>query len=188
MSEKNRRSLAPMQNHARPAPVRVMLQRKTCYSAKTHPPHGEGKIWWSALKKALGTSSSAFVEASLFHLQAAARLPGGGISELGVNSALALIEAAAPRDEIEGALALQMACTHIAAMALLARLQEGYPTERRTALFATAAARLLRVYVTQVEALRRLRHGGSQFVRVEHVHVNEGGQAVIGNVRSRHDS
>jgi hypothetical protein len=71
-----------------------------------------------------------------------------------------------------------------AAMALLARLQDGYPTERRTSLFATAAARLFRVYVSQVEALRRIRNGGSQFVRVEHVHVNEGGQAVIGNVRS----
>jgi hypothetical protein len=30
-------------------------------------------------------------------------------------------------------------------------------------------------YATQVEALRRLRNGGSQFVRVVHVHVNEGG-------------
>jgi hypothetical protein len=83
--------------------------------AKAHPPDGDGKIWWSRLKKALGTSSSAFVEASLFQLQAAARLPGGGISELGVNSALAMIEAASPKDEIEGALAVQMACTHIAA-------------------------------------------------------------------------
>ena len=109
------------------------------------------------------------MEASLFQLQAAARLPGGGISELGVNSALALIEGAAPKDEIEGALAVQMACTHTAAMALLARLQDGYPTERRTSLFASASARLLRVYVSQIEALRRLRHGGSQFVRVEHV-------------------
>src|SRR5437016_12916320 len=35
----------------------------------------------------------------------------------GVNSALALIEAAEPRNEIEGALALQMACTHIASSA-----------------------------------------------------------------------
>ena len=40
----------------------------------------------------------------------------------------------------------------------------------------------MRTYVTQVETLRRLRHGGSQYVRVEHVHVNEGGQAIIGNV------
>ena len=35
----------------------------------------------------------------------------------------------------------------------------------------------------QVELLRRLRNGGQQFVRVEHVHINEGGQAVIGNVK-----
>ena len=99
-----------------------------------------------------------------------------------MNSALAIIEAAAPKDEVEGALALQMACTHTAAMSVLARLGGGFGTERRTALFGSAAARLLRTYVAQVEALRRLRQGGSQFVRVEHVHVNEGGQAVIGNV------
>ena len=29
-----------------------------------------------------------------------------------------------------------------------------------------------------IEVLRRLRNGGQQFVRVEHVHVNDGGQAV----------
>jgi hypothetical protein len=45
---------------------------------------------------------------------------------------------------------------------------------------ASAAARLLRAYAAQTEALRRLRNGGSQIVRVEQVHVNEGGQAVIG--------
>ena len=51
-------------------------------------------------------------------------------------------------------------------------------------MMASGAARLLRAYATQAEALRRLRNGGSQTVRVEHVHVNEGGQAVIGNVNS----
>jgi hypothetical protein len=80
-----------------------------CNLAKAHPPDGDGKVWWNRLKKALGTSSSAFVNASLFQLQGAARMPGGGISELGMNSALAFIEAVAPKDEIEGALALQMA-------------------------------------------------------------------------------
>ena len=33
------------------------------------------------------------------------------------------------------------------------------------------------------EAYRRLRHGGDQYVRVEHVHINQGAQAVIGNVQ-----
>jgi hypothetical protein len=39
-------------------------------------------------------------------------------------------------------------------------------------------------YATQVETLRRRRHGAEQCVRVEHVHINAGGQAVIGNVRA----
>jgi len=62
------------------------------------------------------------------------------------------------------------------------------PTLRLTVTGATlisrsAAARLMRTYVAQVEAFRHLRQAGSQFMRVEHVHVNEGGQALIGNVR-----
>jgi len=123
------------------------------------------------------------VDASLYQLQAAARLPCSGISEIAVNGALAMIEAAAPKDEIEGALAVQMACTHTAAMAVLARLGGGHGTERRVAALGSVAARLLRAYSIQVEVLRRLRHGGHQYVRVEHVHINDGGQAVIGNVK-----
>jgi hypothetical protein len=47
------------------------------------------------------------------------------ISEVGMNAALAQIEGAAPRDEIEGALAVQMACTHSAALSVLARFRGG---------------------------------------------------------------
>jgi hypothetical protein len=97
-----------------------------------------------------------------------------------MNAALAMIEAAAPRDEIEGALAVQMACTHTAAMAVLAKLDIPFTSERRVTAFGSAAARLMRAYATQV---RRLRNGGQQFVRVEHVHVSDGGQAIIGNVK-----
>ena len=76
-----------------------------------------------------------------------------------------------------------MACTHTAAMAVLAKLDAAFATERRIAAFGSAAARLMRAYAMQIEVLRRLRNGGHQFVRVEHVHVNDGGRAVIGNVR-----
>jgi hypothetical protein len=128
-------------------------------------------------------TSSDFVNASLFQIQSACRSPWGGISELSMNAVLAMVEAAAPKDEIEGALAVQMACTHAAAMAILAKLDSGFGTERRIAAFGSAAARLMRAFATQVEVLRRSRNGGYQFVRVEHVHVNDGGQAVIGNVK-----
>jgi hypothetical protein len=78
---------------------------------------------------------------------------------------------------------IQMACTHAAAMAVLATLAGAHGFASNVAMKASAAGRLLRAYAAQVEALRRrLRNGGSQYVRVEHVHVNEGGQAVIGAV------
>jgi hypothetical protein len=96
------------------------------------------------------------VNASLLELQAAAHLPFGGISEVAMNAALALIEGAAPRNEIEGALAVQMACTHTAALAVLARFSGGGGSERRVVALASAAARLMRAYSGQVETLRRL--------------------------------
>jgi hypothetical protein len=89
----------------------------------------------------------------------------------------------ASKDEIEGALAVQMACTHTAAMAVLAKLDVAFATEQRIAAFGSAAARLMKAYAMQMEVLRRLRTGGQQTVRVEHVHGNRGGQAVIGNVK-----
>ena len=49
---------------------------------------------------------------------------------------------------------------------------------------ATAASRLSRTFTTLVETLRRLRSGGSQVIRIERVDVRDGGQAVIGNVKS----
>ena len=74
--------------------------------------------------------------------------------------------------EIEGALAVQMACTHTAALSILARFSGGGGSERRVVALASAAARLMRAYSGQVEILRRLRHGGDQHVRVEHIHIN----------------
>ena len=91
---------------------------------------------------------------------------------------------ASARGEVDAALAVQMACTHAAAMSVLGRLGPATGTEDRVCRFAAAAARLLRAFTMQLEAYRRLRHGGDQYVRVEHVHINEGAQAVIGNVRA----
>ena len=131
----------------------------------------------------MGTVSSDFVNATLIQLQAAARLPNSGVSEIAVNSALSLIENAKPRDEIEGTLVIQMACIHSAAMAIAGRIGGGHGSDRHIAVMATAAARLMRTYAIQVEALRRLRGGGSsQLIRIEKVNVSEGGQAIIGNV------
>ena len=182
MNKKSRQPAPVITEGKAPAPVRVGLKRINCDHAQAYPPDGQGREWWQRLKSAFGTASSAFVDASLFQLIAAARLPGSGISEVAVNAALAFIESAKPCEEIECALVIQMACTHVAAMAVLGRLGGAHGGDRNIAAKASAAARLLRAYAIQVETLRRLRNGGSQSVRVEHVHVNEGAQAVIGPI------
>ena len=167
MTQNALQPITPPLERSRKPPVRVKVQRQPPKYGKMYPPDGERREWWQALKNALGTASSSFVNVSLLQLQAAARLPDGPLSEVTMNAALAMIEAAAPQNEIEGALALQMACTHCAAMFVLSRVNGC--TQRSVSAYSAAAAKLLRAYTSQVEALRRLRSGGAQHVRVEHI-------------------
>ncbi len=48
--------------------------------------------------------------------------------------------------------------------------------------YVNQATKMLRTFAAQMEALKRYRTGGQQKVIVEHVHVNEGGQAIVGVV------
>jgi hypothetical protein len=50
--------------------------------------------------------------------------------------------------------------------------------------YANASARLSQAFATESRAYHRLRNSGSQLVRVDHVHVTEGGQAVISNLKA----
>jgi len=185
MSQPDDRALVAPSDRAESAtPVRVKLKRINPDLAQANPPDGDGRAWWARLKAALGTTSSDFVNASLLQLQGAARLPCSGISAVAVNAALAFIEGAKPRNEMEAGLAMQMACTHAANMIILGRLQGGVVGDRRLIAIVNASARLSQAFASQAEAYRRLRYGGSQFVRVEHVHVNEGAQAVIGTINT----
>jgi hypothetical protein len=78
-------------------------------------------------------------------------------------------------------LAGQMAVTHALAMELMGRAHRAEHIPQLEANGALAT-KLLRTYVAQVEALAKLRRGGEQTVRVEHVHVHPGGQAIVGSV------
>jgi hypothetical protein len=137
MSRKPKLAVVTDASQRRP-PVRVRSRRITTESAKLYPPDGQEKIWWDRLKKALGTSSNDFVNASLRQLQAAAQFPGSGICEVGINAALAFIEGFAPKNEVDAALAVQMACTHGAAMSVLGRLGPASGTEDRVCRLAQA--------------------------------------------------
>jgi hypothetical protein len=78
-------------------------------------------------------------------------------------------------------LASQMAVTHSLAMEMLGRARR-VDQIPQVDCAGNLAVKLLRTYVAQTEALAKLRRGGEQVVRVEHVHVHSGGQAIVGNV------
>jgi hypothetical protein len=78
-------------------------------------------------------------------------------------------------------LAVQMVAAHETKMEMLRRVKQAESTPRLQE-FGSLAVKLLRTYTAQVEAIARLRRGGEQRVIVQHVNVNEGGQAIVGAV------
>jgi hypothetical protein len=94
------------------------------------------------------------------------------------------LRAFAPTDEIEGMLAAQAMAAHHASMECSRRaMLADQPFEAAQGL-RKAAANASRTFVELLSALDRKRgKGGQQVVRVEHVHVHQGGQAIVGNVQ-----
>jgi hypothetical protein len=87
-----------------------------------------------------------------------------------------------PKDELEGMLAAQLLASHNAAMECYRRAMIAEQTFEGRKENLAQANKLSRTYVTLLEALNRHRGKGQQKVTVEHVHVHEGGQAIVGNV------
>jgi hypothetical protein len=82
---------------------------------------------------------------------------------------------------MEALLAAQMAAVHNATMTFARRLAHVDNIQQQDSA-ERAFNKLARTFAAQLEALKRYRSAGEQTVRVEHVTVNEGGQAIVGNV------
>lgn len=98
------------------------------------------------------------------------------------SATIATLVGIGPRDELEGVMAAQLVAAHNSAMECYRRamIPEQSFEGRRENL--SQANKLSRTYATLLEALDRHRGKGQQKVTVEHVHVYEGGQAVVGVV------
>jgi hypothetical protein len=144
--------------------------------------HNDGRGWLLLLADKLGSSSTEFALEQLNLLMRTTKADLAPADKMtAVNSMLAAVAGVQPQNETEGALAVQMAATHHLAMTFLERAKQAQQIPAFESN-GNMAAKLLRTYTAQVEALAKLRRGGNQTVRVEHVHVHSGGQAIVGNV------
>ena len=97
---------------------------------------------------------------------------------------LSVVKGVEPKDQVEAMLAAQMAAVHMATMTFAHRLAHVDNITQQDSAERTFN-KLARTFTAQVEALKRYRTGGEQKVTVEHVTVNSGGQAIVGNVSHR---
>ncbi len=148
---------------------------------KIGPPHNDYAGWVARLESAFGTKGTAFAVSQLNAIMNSCRTSDGGIEEVRVNAMLTMVEAAKPADELQAALAVQMAMTHYLAQESLRRSARVSEIPQFDCA-GNMAVKLLRTFTMQVEALAKLQRDGEQTVRVVHVH--PGAQAVIGPVNT----
>lgn len=101
-----------------------------------------------------------------------------------VNAALAMLDELEPKGGAQNMLAVQMVATHIAAMSCFNQAAISGQTFEGRELNLKFGTKLSGLYARQAETLSKLKRKGQQTVNVRHVHVHDGGQAVVGNIES----
>ncbi len=106
----------------------------------------------------------------------------GDDADVAMNAALQLLVELRPQNSLERLLLAQLiSCDKAASQCLSIGFNEtNNPEAKRKYL--GLGVQFQNVLIRQVEAISKLRSGGNQVVRVEHVTVEAGAQAVIGNV------
>jgi hypothetical protein len=146
------------------------------------PAHSDVNGFHKRLLDAFGTDAADFAETEVLRLsRGLGHSKNSPASIKTLNAVLAVVDGIGPENEVEAMLASQMAMTHALTMQAMSRAHWAeYQAEYQTA--GNLAVKLSRTFTMQMEALTKLRRGGEQTVRVEHVHVHSGGQAIVGNV------
>ncbi len=104
---------------------------------------------------------------------AAAKLPGTlSPTHVSLSAALALIESMEPANELEAALAVDVAVLHAAATAMIARVTE-HITDAKMMWSANAAARLERAFHSAVKTYHQMKHGYRQIIRIERIEIRD---------------
>ncbi|WEK50975.1 MAG: hypothetical protein P0Y66_02545 [Candidatus Kaistia colombiensis] len=160
-------------------PITVTVEAQPDRPSAIGSPHNDTNGFIVHLNETFGSASHDFAWRQLCLL----RTSGNATDTEETNAALGFIGGIQPNDEIEAALAVQMLGTHEASVRLLATAMNAGHIDAQER-YINMATKMQRTFTAQVEAMKRYRSSGEQTIRVQHqnVTVQEGGQAVIGDV------
>ena len=143
----------------------------------------DSEKFWARMLETTGSPDVDFYQTIL--TQVRATLPQEE-PERATNFVAAFMHGLKPQDEMEGVLIAQMAGIHNLIMEYMRKavIPEQYLEAAED--YTNRAYKLINVFLRQVEALQKYRGKTSQQkVIVEHVHIYEGGQAVVGHIESK---
>lgn len=142
--------------------------------------HPDAETGFMLVQSAMGSSSTEFLNGLICQMANTSNATGEA-KDSNLNFMLSVVADIEPKDHLEAMLATQMAAVHMATMTFARRLNHVETVPQQDSAEKTLN-KLARTFATQMEALKRYRTGGEQKVTVEHVTVNKGGQAIVGNV------
>lgn len=141
---------------------------------------GNLKINEKLVDRAFGATDHGFIEGIMLQLVGMAQ-EGDKVEERWLDLVGGAMVEINPKNGVEAMLAAQITANHLLAMKMARMMITAGNLERMQRLEAMST-KAMRTTAAQIEALHKLRNGGKQNVEVKHVHVNDGGQAIIGNV------
>lgn len=186
-TDEEKARLAKYKERRERRPVKVKIAKSDSGEPQITLEEPKGQMYEVKMLEALGTPDSDLQSRLLDQVihTFEGTVSNGGLDNDKVvsayNSTMAILTGIQPQDEIEGMLAVQMIGVHNMAMDYMGKATR---TDRVDFMstYMNGATKSLRTFAAQMEALKKYRTGGQQKMVVEHVHVNEGGQAIVGNV------
>ncbi|MGY4476719.1 hypothetical protein [Bradyrhizobium sp. USDA 3364] len=142
--------------------------------------HPDPKLGEALMANALGAADRDAMDGILRQLVRAS-VNGGKPCEVNLAFMISMVKSIGPRDSVEAMLVAQMVSVHVMAMRCAQHLAHADDLAQHDSA-ARALGRLARTFPAQIEALNRYRSHGEPAVTVQNVKVEDGGNAIVGNV------
>lgn len=144
--------------------------------------HPDSLIGGLLMMEALATSDPAFMNGILSQIGGVCISEGHpAASQMNANFVLSVIKESKPRNQNETLVATNTAITHLEAMKAAGWLASARSVEQRESA-GKGFNRSSRSVLALIEGFKRLQSSGEPSVTVQNVSVNDGGQAIVGNV------
>ena len=170
-----------VERRARTAPApRFKIETTSASAVNISADHPEAECCYVLLADTFGTADHEMATGLLSQLADASRT-GKVPTKKELDFMLSVVRGINPRDETEALLACQIAAIHNATMVAACRLNHVSTIPQQDSA-SNMLNKLARTFASQVEALKKYRSAGEQTIKVQHVTVNDGGQAIVGNV------